>query len=54
MFIIVLTFLLFPTGTLPARRWRAVVALGVAATALSTAGLVLRPRLVEIPVPGAV
>ena len=54
VFIIVLTFLLFPTGTLPARRWRAVVALGVAATALSTACLVLGPRLVEIPVPGGV
>ena len=40
VFIIVLTFLLFPTGTLPARRWRPVVALGIAATALSTACLV--------------
>ena len=54
MFIIVLTFLLFPTGTLASRRWRPVVALGIAAAALGTAGLVLGPRLVEIPVPGGV
>jgi len=53
-FIIVLMFLLFPTGKLPSRRWRLVVAAGLAATALTTIGLILRPRLVQIPVPGGV
>ena len=53
-FLIALTFLLFPTGKLPSRRWRPVVAAGIAATALSTVGLVLGPRLVQIPVPGGV
>jgi hypothetical protein len=35
-FLIVLTFLLFPTRKLPSRRWRPVVAAGIAATTLST------------------
>jgi len=54
VFIIVLMFLLFPTGKLPSRRWRPVAAAGIAATALSTIGLVLGPRLVEIPAPGGI
>jgi hypothetical protein len=54
VFIIVLMFLLFPTGKLPSRRWRPVAAAGIAATALSTIGLVLAPRLVEIPAPGGI
>jgi hypothetical protein len=54
VFIIVLMFLLFPTGTLPSRRWRPVAAAAISATMLTTIGLMLRPRLVEIPVPGGV
>jgi hypothetical protein len=53
-FILVLMLLLFPTGTLPSRRWRPVAAAGIAATALATIGLILGPRLVEIPAPGGV
>jgi hypothetical protein len=53
-FILVLMFLLFPTGKLPSRRWRLVAAAGIAATMLTTIGLVLGPRLVEIPAPGGV
>ena len=53
-FILVLMLLLFPTGTLPSRRWQPVAAAGIAATALATIGLILGPRLVEIPAPGGV
>ena len=53
-FILVLMLLLFPAGTLPSRRWRPVAAAGIAATALATIGLILGPRLVEIPAPGGV
>jgi hypothetical protein len=45
---------LFPTGTLPSRRWRPATAAGLAAAALGITGLILRPRLVQIPVPGGV
>jgi hypothetical protein len=45
---------LFPTGTLPSRRWRPTATAGLAAAALSTTGLILRPRLVQIPAPGGV
>ena len=53
-FILVLMLLLFPAGTLPSRRWRPLAAAGIAATALATIGLILGPRLVEIPAPGGV
>jgi hypothetical protein len=53
-FILVLMLLLFPAGTLPSRRWRPVAAAGIAVTALATIGLILGPRLVEIPAPGGV
>ena len=45
---------LFPTGTLPSRRWRPATAAGIAAAALGITGLILRPRLVQIPAPGGV
>jgi signal transduction histidine kinase len=45
-------FLLFPTGTLPSRRWRRVAAAGLVLGALTTAGLVVHPRLVALPAPG--
>jgi hypothetical protein len=54
VFILVFMFLLFPTGKLPSRRWRPVAAAGIAATALTTIGLILGPRLVAIPAPGGV
>ena len=44
--------MLFPTGTLPSRRWRPVAALGLLATALTMVGFVVRPRLVALPAPG--
>jgi len=45
---------LFPTGKLPSRRWRPVAAAGFLLTGLSTIGLVLRPRLVQLPGPGGI
>ncbi len=45
-------FLLFPTGTLPSRRWRPVAAAGLVLAALTTAGLVVHPRLVMLIAPG--
>jgi hypothetical protein len=53
-FIVVFMFLLFPIGKLPSRRWRPVAAAGFLLTGLSTIGLVLRPRLVELPAPGGI
>ena len=45
-------FLLFPTGTLPSRRWRPVAAAGLVLAGLTTAGLVVHPRMVELIAPG--
>jgi signal transduction histidine kinase len=53
-FAIAFMFLLFPTGTLPSRRWRPVAAAGLLLAGLTTAGLVVHPRLVALPVPGGV
>ena len=46
--------LLFPSGTLPSRRWRPWVGLGLLATALTMVGFVVRPRLMALPAPGGV
>jgi hypothetical protein len=43
---------LFPTGQLPSRRWRPLAAAGFLLTGLTAVGLVVRPRLVQIPAPG--
>jgi hypothetical protein len=45
---------LFPTGKLPSRRWRPVAAAGFLLTALTTIGLVVRPRPVQLPAPGGI
>jgi len=45
---------LFPTGKLPSRRWRPVAAAGFLLTALTTIGLVVQPRPVELPAPGGI
>lgn len=45
---------LFPTGRLPSRRWRPVAAVGILLTALTTIGLVVRPRPVQLPAPGGI
>jgi signal transduction histidine kinase len=44
--------LLFPTGTLPSRRWRIIAAAGVAVTALILAAYIVAPRDVTLPAPG--
>jgi signal transduction histidine kinase len=54
VFTLAFMFLLFPTGTLPSRRWRPVAAAGLLLAALTTAGLVIHPRLVHLPAPGGV
>ena len=46
------TLLLFPTGTLPSRRWRPVVVLNFLAIGLLMIGFILVPRPVAIPAPG--
>jgi signal transduction histidine kinase len=48
------TFLLFPDGRLPSRRWWPVGWFGIAATGLALAGFVVHPRLVALPAPGGV
>jgi hypothetical protein len=45
---------LFPTGKLPSRRWRPAAAAGFLLAGLSTIGLVVRPRLVQLPAPGGI
>jgi signal transduction histidine kinase len=52
VFTIAFMFLLFPTGTLPSRRWRPVAAAGLVLAVLTTAGLVVHPRLVTLLAPG--
>jgi signal transduction histidine kinase len=44
--------LLFPSGTLPSRRWRPWAGLGLLATALTMVGFVVHPRLMAFPAPG--
>jgi signal transduction histidine kinase len=48
------TLLLFPTGTLPSRRWRPVAVLNFLATGLLMIGFILVPRPVALPAPGGV
>ena len=45
-------FLLFPTGTLPSRRWRPGVAAGLALAVLPTSGLAVHPRRWALLAPG--
>jgi len=52
VFTVAFMFLLFPTGTLPSRRWRPVAAAGLVLAALTTAGLVIHPRMVALIAPG--
>ncbi len=54
IFTLAFLFLLFPTGTLPSRRWLPVAAVGVLLTGLTTAGLALQPGPVTLPAPGGV
>jgi signal transduction histidine kinase len=54
VFAIAFMFLLFPTGTLPSRRWRPTAAAGLLLSGLTTAGLIVHPRLVDLPAPGGV
>jgi hypothetical protein len=42
----------FPTGTLPSRRWRPILTLGIAASALTLIGWILSPRPITVPAPG--
>jgi signal transduction histidine kinase len=51
-FILAFMILLFPAGKLPSRRWRPLAAAGFLLTGLTAVGLVVRPRLVQLPAPG--
>ena len=53
-FLLAFMVFLFPTGKLPSRRWRPAAAAGFLLAGLSTIGLVLRPRLVQLPAPGGI
>ncbi|MFY9930551.1 MAG: hypothetical protein WAK82_21370, partial [Streptosporangiaceae bacterium] len=53
-FLLAFMVFLFPTGKLPSRRWRPVAAAGFLLAGLSTIGLVVRPRLVQLPAPGGI
>jgi signal transduction histidine kinase len=53
-FLIAFMFLLFPTGKLPWPRWRPVAAAGLLLVGLTTAGLVVTPRLLQLPAPGGI
>jgi signal transduction histidine kinase len=45
-------FLLYPTGTLPSRRWRPFAGLGLLGTGLALAGVLVYPRMMQLPAPG--
>ena len=49
---LVFMLLLFPSGTLPSRRWRPFAVLVLLATTLALAGFVVHPRLIALPAPG--
>jgi hypothetical protein len=51
-FTLAFMFLLFPTGQLSSRHWRPLAAAGFVLTGLTALGLVVRPRLVQLPAPG--
>ncbi|MGZ4146647.1 MAG: hypothetical protein ACXVPL_02985, partial [Actinomycetota bacterium] len=42
----------FPTGTLPSRRWRPILVLGIAAGAMTLIGWIVSPRPIAVPAPG--
>jgi signal transduction histidine kinase len=46
--------LVFPTGTLPSRRWRPVATVGIALMGVALVGFVVTPREVALPAPGGV
>jgi len=50
----VATFLLFPTGRLPSRRWQPVGWLGLLTVASTLVGFAVWPRMVALPAPGGV
>ena len=53
-FTLAFMFLLFPTGTLPSRRWFPVAAVGLLLTGLTTVGQVVHPGPVTLIAPGGV
>jgi signal transduction histidine kinase len=54
VFAMAFMLLLFPTGTLPSRRWQLVAVPGAVAAVVIALAWILTPRLVELPAPGGV
>ncbi|HEY1641676.1 MAG TPA: sensor histidine kinase [Streptosporangiaceae bacterium] len=52
--VLVLALLLFPSGTLPSRRWRPVVAVTLLGNAVLLAAFIVAPGRVALPAPGGV
>ncbi len=44
--------ILFPTGTLPSRRWRPVLTVGLVAAGITTFGFIVNPVTYGVPAPG--
>jgi signal transduction histidine kinase len=54
VFLIAFMLLLFPTGKLPSSRWRPVAAAGFLMAGLTLIGLLVTPRLLQLPAPGGI
>jgi signal transduction histidine kinase len=57
VFVVTVTWLafmlfFFPTGTLPSRRWRPILVVGIVAVALTSLGFLVNPVSVGVPAPG--